>query len=970
MQQRVVQNDWPPLVGQEYYGKLALVEKKGFSSEKEMSWYMLRGKIDEFVETQKTKIDIVDILKPVEVNREEQQQALLIRNLKVVIDGPPAIGKTTLCRKLCNMWAKGDLEHLGYKLMLFCPLRLEKIISATTLHDLLYCILENDDVPYCVKWVEQSNGEGVVFIFDRWDELSDEHKKSSLISKIISGRRLYNCSVIVTSRTYAYSSLIDMMQDYNMNIHKHINVIGFLPDEIKLCIEKTLTEKPKAESLIRELESRQDVLSLCYIPLVCSIVIFVYGKNNELPDTLTQLYEEFIIQTIRRYLKITGESPRLVTKLRELPHNVSQIFDKLCRFAYEGLCFKTPKMTYSLQEIRSEFDKKLNKSFLGLITSFTFYDEELYQFIHLTIQEFLAAWWICKQKDVMKLFGKYWKKTHFRMCSRFIAGLSGLKDSAYAKCFKELSDLQCRRSVSDVDMFRVPSFYPSIGSLYDSDSCDDRKSDLKDFVYSNLTDHQLINVCNKKSINIYLLQLIYESQNKALCNTVAENFPDTSLCFVPRYNYIYEHNITAFDYSCISFFIRANTEITWKHLHLNYRCSWVVDHIKARSIKMPSKCIASTIASTVDINQLEELYYYDSYIGQLDMLSLLQSTTLKVLDIEIDPSEWSDDVNVNIETCISDNKTLQVLSIEMYSENNFYEKLCNGIAKNKTLLSVKLWWWVSDKPRLTLPVIFKENSTIQSFTTNAILEDVAEVNTPLKVLCVDHYMSWFTKCTRLQYLKLDWDIDGPTMTSLLTIIDHLQTLDVKINDDDAYTILYDHLRRNNSTLKTLILYYYNMNDRCASQLQDMLSENTTLLGLKIRHLKPDHYKYITAGLNNNSSLKNVHFSTYIDKDDKFSFDDFSQLQTNLEYLQFEISTYNRHPNCNIVNTFQKILERNSNLRTLFVSDFLFKEQSVSISDLESFWRVVLQHPSLDKYIFPASKKLLRARKKIMKELKL
>ena len=63
MQQHVVQNDWPPSVGQEYYGKLALVEKIGFSSEKKMSWYMLTGKIDEFVETQKTKIDIVDILK-------------------------------------------------------------------------------------------------------------------------------------------------------------------------------------------------------------------------------------------------------------------------------------------------------------------------------------------------------------------------------------------------------------------------------------------------------------------------------------------------------------------------------------------------------------------------------------------------------------------------------------------------------------------------------------------------------------------------------------------------------------------------------------------------------------------------------------------------------------------------------------------------------------------------------------------
>ena len=856
-QQPVVQNDWPPPVGQDYYGKLALVKAKtsssGYCPEHEKTWSDMRGKTDSIKLTKKdikNKYSILDILKPM-----EQGEADIINNLKVVIDGPPGIGKTTLCRKLCNMWAKGDLEHLGYKLMLFCPLRLRTISCAQTLSDLF--VYKSSEISHIVNWIEGNHGEGVVFIFDGWDELSDEHKESSLISKIISGQMLHNCSVIVTSRTYAYSSLIHMMQDYNMDVHKHINVIGFLPDEIKLCIEKALKEKTKPESLIRELESRQDVLSLCYIPLVCSIVIYVYKKKkNKLPDTLTQLYEEFILQTIRRYFKKTGKNARLVTSLHELPHDISQTFDKLCHFAYEGLSSENPRMTYSLQEISKSFEEQFDKGFLGLITSFTFYDEELYQFIHLTIQEFLAAWWICKQEDVVKLFGKYWKKLHFRMCSRFIAGLSGLKDSAYAKYFKKSFNLQYRRSASDVDVFKVPSFYPSIGSACDNDY------EKQDLVVFTSRDHQSI-MYTKISVNIYLLQLIYESQNKALCNTVAENFTDTSLCFVPRLDS--NQIMTAFDYSCISFFIRTSS---WKHLHLEGYLPLVVDHIKARSIKMSSKCIASTIASTIDINQLEELYY-DSCIGQLDMLSLLQSTTLKVLDIRSDPLEWSDDVNVNIVTCISDNKTLQVLSILFHEKScsNFYEKLCNGIAKNKTLLSVKLWWGgFDDQPRLTgLPVIFKENSTIQSFTTNAIREDVhvAEVNTPLKVLRVGHYMSWFTKCTQLQYLKLyssiDWSIDGPSMTSLLTIIDRLQTLDVDIEDDDAYTILCDHLRRNNSTLKTLILNCYNMSDSCASQLQDMLSENTTLLGLKIHHLEPDHYKYITAGLNNNSSLKKCTF---------------------------------------------------------------------------------------------------------------
>ena len=831
-QQPVVQNDWPPLIGQEYYGKLALVNARISSSgyrpqyqKCKMVFLDIKGDADDVIFIKPDdQFDISDILEPVCMRVYGKRKEQTLKNLKIVIDGPPGIGKTTLCHKLCNMWAEGDFEDLGYKLMLFCPLRTEKVSCAQALSDLF--MYKSSEVIHIVNWVEDNHGEGVVFIFDGWDELSDEHKKSSLISKIISGQMLYNCSVIVTSRTYAYSSLIDMMQEHNMRVHKHINVIGFLPDEIKLCIKKTLTEKPKAELLIRELESRQDVLALCYIPLVCSIVIYVYDKNSELPSTLTQLYEEFIIQTIRRHFKKTGKNPRLVASLHELPHNISQTFDKLCHFAYEGLSCKTPTMTYSLKEIRSKFDKKINKGFLGLITSFTFYDEELYQFIHLTIQEFLAAWWICKQKDVIKLFDKYWKKNHFRMCSRFIAGLTGLKDSAYARYFKELSDLQCRRSASDVDVFRVPSFNASTVSLYDSYHC---FWERRAFVMSNSTDYQLIHVYSKNSINRYLLQLIYESQNIALCNTVAETFTDSSLCFVSR-----SKDMTAFDYSCISFFLRANSEITWKHLHLYDNT--LLDVIKARSLGIITTGPSLPITSNININQFEELYVTGNYIGQLDMPSLLQSTTLKVLDVKIDPSEWSDDVNFNIESCIIGNKTLQSLSIAFHyaksCSSNFFEKLCNGIAKNKILLSVKLLWY-GDRFNY-LPVIFKENTTIQSFTTNALDENVhvAEVNAPLKVLCVNCYMSWFTKFTQLQYLKLDSYIDGPTMTSLLTI-DHLQTLDVNIQDDDAYTILCDHLRRNNHpTLKTLILSS-SRNDRCASQLQDMLSENTTLLGLKI-----------------------------------------------------------------------------------------------------------------------------------------
>ena len=88
---------------------------------------MLRGNIDEIPHFTNNKIiltDIEDVLKPNESGQ----------SLTVVIDGPPGIGKTTICRKLLNMWANGQIKHQQYDLVIYCPLRYDKVAQASTLH--------------------------------------------------------------------------------------------------------------------------------------------------------------------------------------------------------------------------------------------------------------------------------------------------------------------------------------------------------------------------------------------------------------------------------------------------------------------------------------------------------------------------------------------------------------------------------------------------------------------------------------------------------------------------------------------------------------------------------------------------------------------------------------------------------------------------------------------------------------------
>uniref|UniRef100_A0A1X7TCG9 NACHT domain-containing protein n=1 Tax=Amphimedon queenslandica TaxID=400682 RepID=A0A1X7TCG9_AMPQE len=557
--QPIVAMGWPPRIGKDLFGRLALVEKQDSSKQKESAWHLLRGQVDKTVKlTGNEEIRVADVLKP----------TVSSPSLRVVIDGPPGIGKTTLCRKLLNMWSNGTLVHQQYDLVLYCPLRNRKIATATTLTDLFVHKLNRyKNVP---KWFEDRDGEGLLIIFDGWDELSEQLRQSSLAASIICKEKLDQCSVIVTSRSYASSSLLKID-----TLSRHVQVIGFSKKEISTVIIQTLQTDTKlakelidenthplqnqykshfttiqsskdsqlAVKLINNLKVRNDVQSLCYVPLVCSMVILAYRKEGgHLPTTLTQLYEIFILQTIRRHVEIKPRhdiDPYNLCSLSSLPSQLAKPLQEMCQLAYTNLA--NTRMIFSFHQLQS-LSEAVKEDYLGLMTTFTEYDEKKYQFLHLNIQEFLAAWWIAKHEKTEKVFKDHFYDDHFRMCLRFVAGLTHLKHESYQQYFnKQQLDLQCKREpLFGFETCHLSYFYKN--------------------PYIKVQEFNHIRSDDFDNFPILLLQLLYESQNATLCQILAQSISNHSLC-------LDRVDLSLFDWLCLGYCIN-NSSTTWNHLHL------------------------------------------------------------------------------------------------------------------------------------------------------------------------------------------------------------------------------------------------------------------------------------------------------------------------------------------------------------------------------------------------------------------
>ena len=405
--------------------KLARIEKKKVSIDEFTKRY-LRGDMDDVgvlgtVFYKKTPIKFEEVGK---LSSHHQQNLVLI-------EGAPGVGKTTFSWEFCRKWSRGDILQ-DHSLLLLLPLRDNNLKEAKTLSDLFHH--PNSELQQAVvQEVTSNQGQGVAVWLEAWDELDyDPQGKASVFLDLIHGRVLPLATVFVTSRPWASEHI---RENCGHRISQHVEVLTSAKDQIEYYISKAEAEaQPSsfAAKFTDFLSSNPVIRAAMYTPVTAKMAaeVFSWSQHTESPPptTTTELFTAFTLKTLVDHLSthpVYHKQQLKVITFSDLPTDVYKQFQGLCRMAYEGI-LNRQQLVFSAAHLPTGFAP------LGLIQEvpqlYTEGRASSYHFIHLTLQEFLAAIHISQlpAHEQTRLFQEHVNSGHFKMTMRFLGGCTKL----------------------------------------------------------------------------------------------------------------------------------------------------------------------------------------------------------------------------------------------------------------------------------------------------------------------------------------------------------------------------------------------------------------------------------------------------------------------------------------------------------------------------------------------------------------
>uniref|UniRef100_UPI0037E8C12E NLR family CARD domain-containing protein 3-like isoform X2 n=1 Tax=Semicossyphus pulcher TaxID=241346 RepID=UPI0037E8C12E len=324
----------------------------------------------------------------------------------VMTKGVAGIGKTVLTQKFTLDWAE-DKANQDIQFMFpftFRELNVLKEKKFSLVELVHHFFTETKEAGIC-RFAEFQ----VVFIFDGLDEcrlpldfhnneiLTDVTESSSvdvLLTNLIMGKLLPSARLWITTRPAAASQIppkcVDMVTE----------VRGFTDPQKEEYFRKRFRDKKQANRIISHLKTSRSLHIMCHIPIFCWITATVLDvlKNAEarkLPKTLTEMYIQFlVVQSKLKKVKYDGGAE---TDPHWSPESRKMI-ESLGKLAFEHL-LKDNLIFYESDLTECGIDIRAASVYSGVFTQISIehrgpYQDQVFCFIHLSVQEFLAALYV------------------------------------------------------------------------------------------------------------------------------------------------------------------------------------------------------------------------------------------------------------------------------------------------------------------------------------------------------------------------------------------------------------------------------------------------------------------------------------------------------------------------------------------------------------------------------------------------
>ena len=346
----------------------------------------------------------------------------------ILVTGKAGIGKTLFCQKMIRDWADDKLflsianaNVRDFKFAYLLTFRQLNLLrdKRVTLRDILNqssLLDDHSNIDDSLFEYIVDHSDEVLIVIDGYDEYSQQNfiasdldeeypnnakekmPAAALCAKLMKRQILRGSVVMITSRPDESDK---MMQQKKIDFDRYVEITGFSEPQVKEYIEKYFKDNERMKNNVLDHITKNDnLISFAHVPVLCFLMCSYFEyilnetKNTDaLPVKTSDLYFEVVnifVQKHDKKKKLSLEDT--LAKLSELA--VQLLLEKRFLFVKETM------QTFSSQEIDSLVASGLLHCGPPFRTSFSSEPTKHFCFTHLTLQEYLAARWFVKRREI------------------------------------------------------------------------------------------------------------------------------------------------------------------------------------------------------------------------------------------------------------------------------------------------------------------------------------------------------------------------------------------------------------------------------------------------------------------------------------------------------------------------------------------------------------------------------------------